>query len=117
VPQRERQEREPSLDDPAQHENAAEPDPDWHDHQMQLQGDCAAEVHRSLYALEAAVATLVPLDTYCCRQDQKVDPEQAPEWRSGRQLGSFVADLAGDSAPACCVQRDASGKESGARTQ
>ena len=78
--QRQRQVGEHALDDPAEYENPAEPNPDRNDHQMQAQGDSTAEVDRSANALEAAVAALVPLDADCGRQDQEIEPEESPEW-------------------------------------
>ena len=100
VAERQREVGEHTLDDPAQHQDPAEPDPDRDDHQMQLQFDGAAEVHRAADALEAAMATLVPLNGQCGAQDQEIDSEQPPERSSGCQLRSFVADLTGDGASA-----------------
>ena len=112
-----REVREDPLDNPAQYQHPAQPDSDRHDHQMQLQGDGTAVVHRSAYALEAAVVTLVPLDPRDHGQDQEVNPEQAPERLTRRELRSLVADLAVDGAPACDVQRDSRDEKSRACTQ
>jgi len=51
---------------------------------MQLQGDGTAVVHRTADTFKAAVTALVPLNSHYRRQDQKIDPEKAPERLLGR---------------------------------
>ena len=69
-----RQVGEHTLDNPAQYQDSAKPNPDRDDHQMQLQGHSAAVVHRTAYTFKATMTALVPLNSHAVAKIKKSIP-------------------------------------------